>query len=190
MNSAHFNGKYEVELKYRLQSKAVFLQKLSTIPHEIMLEDNIESDWYFDTVDQQLEAQNKSVCVREMEPSGIKLWIVKGPEFDRCEATNITDASSARSMLATMGYQVCLKANKIRSIYFIGQYHVTLDYLEGIGSFTEFAIMTDDESMLATYKIELESLASQFGLGCADLETKSYRMLLTEQLLQHSTKNR
>lgn len=181
MSSEHFKGKYEVELKFRLQSKSEFLQKLGTMPHEIMLQDNIESDWYFDTSKHQFQFENKSVCIREMEPSGIKLWIVKGPEFDRCEATNITDANSARSMLETMGYQVTLKAKKIRSIYFIGQYHVTLDYLEGIGHFSEFAIMTDDESMLATYKVELEKLASQFGLSASNLEMKSYRELFTEQ---------
>jgi adenylate cyclase class 2 len=182
MSSQHFKGKYEVELKFRLQSKSAFLHQLATIPHEIMLQENVESDWYFDTPERQLQSQHKSLCIREMAPSGIKLWIVKGPEFDRCEATNITDVDTARSMLATMGYQVSLKAKKIRSIYFIDQYHVTLDYLEGIGHFAEFAIMTDDESLLATYKVELENLASQFGLSATDRETKSYRQLFTEQL--------
>ena len=105
------------------------------------------------------------------------LWIVKGPEADRCEATNITDANAARSMLATMGYEPCLVIKKERSIYFIGQYHITLDYLEGFGHFAEFAIMTDDESLLARYKGELEQLASQFGLTAKDLEHRSYRTL-------------
>ncbi|WP_432453677.1 MULTISPECIES: class IV adenylate cyclase [unclassified Agarivorans] len=186
MSSEHFKGQYEVELKFKLPSKSDFLQTLAKIPHKVMLLDNVESDCYFDTSTQQLQAQNKSVCIREMEPSGIKLWIVKGPEFDRCEATNIINANSAKSMLQTMGYQVALQAKKIRSIYFIGQYHVTLDYLEGIGHFAEFAIMTDEQSMLANYKVELESLASQFGLSTPDLETKSYRELFIEQATQSS----
>lgn len=77
MGNDHFQGKYEVELKYRLQSKSDFLETLSLIPHEIMLQENIESDWYFDDRNRALHAQNKSVCIRIMEPSGIKLWIVK-----------------------------------------------------------------------------------------------------------------
>jgi adenylate cyclase class 2 len=72
-----------------------------------MLQDNLESDNYFDTPEQQLLAQNKSLCIREMQPSGIKLWIVKGPEIDCCEATNINDAPKAMSMLETLGY-VCV----------------------------------------------------------------------------------
>lgn len=181
MSGEHFKGKYEVELKYRVHSKPEFLQVLSTVSHEVMVQDNTETDWYFDTPEHSLAAQNKSVSIREMEPSGIKLWIVKGPEADRCEATNITDTHAAKNMLTTMGYEPCLVMNKIRSIYFVGQYHITLDYLEGIGHYAEFAIMTDDELKLATYKTELEQLASQFGLGSGDLEHRSYRTLYQMQ---------
>lgn len=177
MSNEHFKGKYEVELKYRVRSKPEFLQVLNTLSHEAMVLDNTETDCYFDTPEHALAAQNKSVSIREMEPSGIKLWIVKGPEADRCEATNITDTHAAKSMLTTMGYEPCLVMTKVRSIYFVGQYHITLDYLDGIGHFAEFAIMTDDEMKLATYKTELEQLASQFGLGVADLEHRSYRTL-------------
>ncbi|MBF4318098.1 adenylate cyclase, partial [Vibrio anguillarum] len=71
MSDQHFQGKYEVELKYRLESKTNFLNVLKHTPHEIMLEDNLESDWYFDTPDKSLYRQNKSVCIRTMKPSGI-----------------------------------------------------------------------------------------------------------------------
>lgn len=181
MSNSHFKGKYEVELKYKLESKARFLEVLKHIPHEVMLQDNTECDWYFDTPDKALDAQKKSVCIRKMEPSGIKLWIVKGPETDRCEATNITDEVAAISMLETMGYKVTLKAVKIRSIYFIGKFHVTVDTLDGIGDFAEFAIMTDDESMLSTYKSELETLANRFGLTEVALQTKSYKQMIIEK---------
>ncbi|KLN65029.1 class IV adenylate cyclase [Vibrio sp. VPAP30] len=181
MSNKHFQGKYEVELKYSLKSKASFLEILNQIPHEVMLQDNLESDWYFDTPDKTLLADNKSVCIRKMEPSGIKLWIVKGPEADRCEATNITDEVSAISMLQTMGYEITLKATKLRSIYFVGNFHITVDSLEEIGDFAEFAIMTDDESMLVDYKFELKALASQFGLTDSELQTKSYKQMFVEK---------
>lgn len=186
MSEEHFRGKYEVELKYRLKSKAQFVSVLERIPHEVMLENNIESDCYFDTPDKALHAQNKSVCIRTMQPSGIKLWIVKGPEADRCEATNITDETSAISMLKTMGYEVTLQATKTRSIYFVGKYHITLDSLDGIGDFAEFAIMTDDESMLPTYKLELQVLANEFGLSDSALQTKSYKQMFMEKQANQS----
>lgn len=180
MKNNHFQGKYEVELKYRLRAKSAFIRAIKSTHHEVMLEDNIECDWYFDSADRVLQKQSKSLCIRTMEPSGITLWIVKGPEPDRCEATNITSASTARSMLKTMGYEVVLKAQKSRSIYFIGQFHITVDTLQGLGDFAEFAIMTDNKTKLAQYKMELEALACQFGLSSTALETKSYKQMLLE----------
>ncbi|MBT0096916.1 class IV adenylate cyclase, partial [Vibrio alginolyticus] len=106
---------------------------------------------------------------------------VKGPEADRCEATNITDAENAKSMLETMGYEITLKATKTRSIYFVGKFHITVDSLDGIGDFAEFAIMTDDESMLIAYRSELEALASKFGLTGSALQNKSYKQMFAEK---------
>lgn len=180
MSHEHFKGRFEVELKFRLTSKSEFISTLSDMPHEVMLQDNIESDVYFDTPDGLLQSQNKSLCIREMQPSGIKLWIVKGPEADRCEATDIADAEKACSMLQILGYQVALKSKKMRSIYFIDKFHITVDTLEGIGDFAEFAIMTDDESKLAQYRAELEELAARFGLVQSDLESKSYKEMIMQ----------
>jgi adenylate cyclase class 2 len=84
-------------------------------------------------------------------------------------------------MLETMGYNVVLNAQKTRSIFFVGPFHITVDSLDGLGDFAEFAIMTDDESMLAMYKVELEALASKFGLTPLALETKSYRQMLLQK---------
>ncbi len=182
MTNLHFQGKYEVELKYCLNSKTEFLATLSAIPHEVMLLDNIECDWYFDRPDRSLSDDNISICIRTMEPSGIKLWIVKGPGADKCEATNITDANKAKTMLETMAFEVVLKAQKTRSIYFIGKFHITVDSLEGIGDFAEFAIMTDDESRLSEYRSDLKALALQFGLTDDALQTRSYKEMFTEKL--------
>lgn len=179
MSNKHFEGRFEVELKFRLKSKTQFMERLSRIPHETMVDSNTETDWYFDTPTRSLETQNKSLCIRKMEPSGINLWIVKGPEPDRCEATNITDTDKAVSMLKTLGYDVALQIIKTRSIFFVDQFHITVDHLENLGDFAEFAIMTDDEEKLPVYQQELEALAQRFQLTQADRETQSYKQLCT-----------
>lgn len=69
---AHFEGKYEVEFKYRLLSKTKLLAKLHQRSIEVMLEDNIEHDCCFDFTDNSLKAQSKSVCIRQMSPSRIE----------------------------------------------------------------------------------------------------------------------
>ena len=77
---------------------------------------------------------------------------------------NITDSKSARDLLETMGYEVFLNslAQKVRSIFFIGQYHVHLSIILMVsGYFAEFAIMTDNESMLAQNEYRVELVASR-----------------------------
>lgn len=180
LSSNHFEGKFEVELKYRLKTKSQFLTTLESMDHEVMLLDNLESDSYFDTKEGALRAANTSLCIREIEPSGIKLWIVKGPEPDRCEATELTDAKKVMRMLRTLGYDPVITIRKTRSIYFLDKFHITIDHLEGLGDFAEFAIMTNDESLLDPYKAELIELAGLFGLSSKDLEHKSYRELYAE----------
>lgn len=146
-----------------------------------MFEDNQESDWFYDTPECKLANENKSLVIREIEPSGIKLWIVKGPEEDRCEATDIIKFYAAKSILENMGYEVILHTKKVRSIYFVGEFHIRCDHLECIGYFTEFAIMNDDESELGRYKQKLESLAGMFGLDESNRELRAYKQIWTAQ---------
>ncbi|HCE4654355.1 TPA: class IV adenylate cyclase [Vibrio parahaemolyticus] len=179
VSDAHFQGQFEVELKYRVKNHDAFLNMLKQIEYEVMFENNQESDWFYDTPQRTLTQQGKSLVLREIQPAGIKLWIVKGPEADRCEATNITKLDSAQSMLENMGYEVIQRSKKIRSIFFVGEFHITLDFLDGFGHFAEFAIMTDDETALASYREQLVALAQQFHLSEADREHRSYKEILS-----------
>lgn len=186
--NAHFSGKFEVELKYRLLDRDAFFAVLQTRNPEVMLEDNLEHDCYFDLASHSLISEHKSLCIREMQPSGIMLWIVKGPEKDRCEAVNITDATKAKSMLHTLGYECVLEIKKRRSIYFLGKFHLTLDNLDGLGDFAELAIMTDDEALLPEFEAQLLQLATELGLCEAQRELLSYRQL-SQALKTNGLKN-
>ncbi|MCV5264306.1 class IV adenylate cyclase, partial [Escherichia coli] len=78
-----FQGQFEVEVKCRVKNHDAFLNTLKQIEHEVMFENNQESDWFYDTPQRTLTQQGKSLVLREIQPAGIKLWIVKGPEADR-----------------------------------------------------------------------------------------------------------
>ncbi|WP_421321973.1 class IV adenylate cyclase [Aeromonas veronii] len=182
MSQAHFQGRFEVEFKYRLTDRPAFLKALLALDPEIMLEDNLEQDRYFDTPDDALAQAGKSLAIRIMQPSGIQLWIVKGPEADRCEAVNISDADKAANMLLTMDYRQILEITKQRSIYFLGPFHVTLDHLAEIGDFAELAIMTDDEARLPEFRQQLLVLAARLGLAPDMEEPHSYRTLYTRYM--------
>lgn len=89
-------------------------------------------------------------------------------------------------MLQTLGYQQVLAISKRRSIYFVGPFHVTLDHLDGLGDFAELAIMTDDETLLPSYRQQLQDLATRLGLSSRQLETRSYRTLCEQSLTLNS----
>ncbi|WP_108650479.1 class IV adenylate cyclase [Dongshaea marina] len=174
----HFQGKYEVEFKYRvdeLEPFALRLGEMGALPHVL---DNHEHDLYFEQAEAGLNSRGISMSLRQMEPSGIKLWIVKGPEHSQCQATRIEDLKTAQNMLQTLGYRVAFEIEKERSLYFFGKFHITLDRLSGLGQFVELAVFCDDEAQLPGLRDELETLAVSLGLTREQREPCSYRQLL------------
>ena len=174
----HFVGKYEAEYKFRVETHESLRQSLIALGAREFVGNNREQDTYFEREGDILAEQKISMSVRSMKPSGIKLWIVKGPGEDRCEAVNIESVEKTCSMLETLGYRVAFKLEKIRSIYFLEQFHITLDVVSGLGCFAEIAVMTDELGQLDSLKAQCLELGSRLGLDRADIEPKSYRQLL------------
>lgn len=173
----HFVGKYEAEIKFTLPNHKVFLQQIMADGAEIFTENNSEVDYFFDGPDNQLNQQNISMSVREMSPSGIKLWIVKGPDSSECKAINIDDCTHVKNMLTTLGYKCNLITSKLRSIYFLNDAHITIDHLANIGWFAEFAMMTNDDSQLSLLTEQMMSLARQYGFSEELIEKRSYKQM-------------
>ncbi|EEP90708.1 class IV adenylate cyclase [Yersinia kristensenii] len=176
--SEHFVGKYEVELKFKVSNINQLHEQLTMYKAVPFTVNNHEKDIYLEVNSGDLAAKQISMLLREMNPSGIRLWIVKGPGTERCEASNIEDIDKVKSMLSTLGYQPAFTLEKQRSIYFIGKFHVTVDSLAELGDFAEIAIMTDDFTALDNLKAECRELANGLGLLVEQQENRSYRQLL------------
>lgn len=176
--SEHFVGKYEVELKFQVSDITQLHKQLVMHKAVAFTVDNHEKDIYLEANSGDLAAKQISMVLREMNPSGIRLWIVKGPGTECCEATHIEDIDKVQSMLSTLGYQPAFTLEKRRSIYFVGKFHVTVDALAGLGDFAEIAIMTDDATALNNLKAECQDLADRLGLLANQQESRSYRQLL------------
>ena len=94
----------------------------------------------------------------------------------------IEDAEKTVSMFTTLGYHCILNYTKSREIYFLDEFHITIDKLDKLGSFAEFAIMTDDQSKLSLYADQLKHLAAKFGFTEKDLEKNNYKTLMLNNL--------
>ncbi|EOI2317327.1 class IV adenylate cyclase [Proteus mirabilis] len=180
--SEHFQGKFEAELKYHLKRPQDFIDALQLAGATLFISKNDETDCYLEHPNTPFPAPSISLCVRKMIPSGINLLIVKGPEQAQCEAVKIEDAEKTVSMFKTLGYHCILNYTKSRQIYFLEQFHITIDKLDNLGYFAEFAIMTDDESKLADYKLQLHNLAYQFGFNDSEQEHHNYKTMLLSKL--------
>ncbi|WP_193014455.1 MULTISPECIES: class IV adenylate cyclase [Gammaproteobacteria] len=178
----HFQGKFEAELKYHLQKPQDFIKALQGAGATLFASENQETDWYMEPISTQFPVLTISLCIRRMSPSGINLLIVKGPDLSQCEAVRIEDAEKTVSMFTTLGYHCILNYTKSREIYFLNEFHITIDKLDKLGSFAEFAIMTDDQSKLPLYTEQLKNLALQFGFNERDLEKNSYKTLMVTAL--------
>lgn len=176
----HFKGKFEAELKFNLTDPLDFVRQLTHAGAEIFVLNNQEKDDYYENATAALSSQGISMNLRVMQPSGIKLWIVKGPLPSQCEAINIDDPYKVASMLNKLGYRLHLQIEKRRSIYFYLQFHITVDHVEKLGHFAEIAIMTDDQSQLAYFTEQLQDVAGKFGLHKKDIEPRSYRQMMLE----------
>nr|WP_321442986.1 class IV adenylate cyclase [uncultured Cohaesibacter sp.] len=174
----HFKGRFEVERKFKADDIPSVLERLKEMAAIPFTLGNTETDIFLDLPDARLEANNQFHTLRHMQPSDRVLWISKGPAKDECIAMDLPDFDKALSMLKSLGFEEKWKIRKRRDIYFVDAFHVTLDHIDGLGSFVEIAVMTDEESALPALRDDVHKAADQLGLLRFPEVNLSYRQLL------------
>lgn len=174
----HFEGRFEVERKYAVSDPAGIRTRLEARGAAPFTLANSETDIFLDWPDGRLATAGKQQVVRLMQPSNRVLWFVKGPKPDECIATDMEDFDKALAMLASLGCIEIDRVDKQRDIWFLGDFHVTLDHVPQLGDFVELAVMTDDEASLSDWAAKIEALAADLGLSHDALQTRSYRAML------------
>ncbi len=174
----HFRGRFEVEKKFRVADLEAVRARLTAGNAVVFTLGNRETDVFLDLADGRLEANNQFHTLRHMQPSGRVLWISKGPRRDECIAMDLPEFDKALAMLTSLGFRETRRIAKRRDIYFLGDLHVTLDRVDGLGAFVEVAAMTDDEGALPRLGEFVRDAAERLGLDAAAEETRSYREML------------
>lgn len=174
----HFKGRYEVERKYRVDLLEPVRSKILSMGAVPFTLGNVETDIFLDLSDGRLASNDQQQVMRLMQPSGRVLWICKGPGADRCVAMDLDGSDKALEMLSALGYVETGRLAKNRDIYFAGDFHVTLDHLDGLGSFAEVAVMTDDADSLPLWATRVDAFARKLGLDASRIEPRSYRAMM------------
>jgi adenylate cyclase class 2 len=175
----HFTGRFEVERKYRVDSLEPLRSEILSTGAVPFTLGNVETDIFLDQPDGRLASNDQQQVVRVMQPSGRVLWICKGPGPDRCVAMDLDGSEKVLEMLSVLGFVETGRLAKQRDIYFAGDFHITLDRLEGLGCFVEIAVMTDDAESLPFWATRIGEFADRLGLDAAQAEERSYRAMMT-----------
>ena len=80
--------------------------------------------------------------------------------------------------MSALGFVETGRLAKRRDIYFVGDFHMTLDRLDRLGSFVEIAVMTDNADSLPAWAERVEAIAGKLGLASPQIETRSYRAMM------------
>ncbi len=174
----HFKGAYEVERKYRIIDIESLRSRLVEAGASAFMVNNTETDVYLDWPDGRLAIADKKLMLREMLPSQRVLWISKGPGPDQCVATDLPSFEAALQIHLSIGFVERFRYSKQRDIYFLGDFHWTLDSVSALGKFAEVAVMTDDLTSLPSWRVDIETEARKFGLSGDALVNTSYLEML------------
>ncbi len=91
--------------------------------------------------------------------------------------SEISDALSMSDILTKLGQQPYLTINKNRLCGRLGDVEVNIDEIEGLGSFMELELISDD---VDNARLTLLELAKNLGLQEEDVITKGYVQLMEE----------
>lgn len=174
----HFVGRFELERKFYVTDIEAVRKKLQERNAVAFTIGNTEVDIFLDLPDGRLESNKQFHTLRHMQPSGRVLWISKGPRKDECVAMDLANFDKALSMLKSLGFEEKRQISKKRDIYFFGDFHVTLDFVENLGTFVEVAAMTDHEDLLPNLRLGIQRAVNALELTGHREETRSYRQLL------------
>jgi adenylate cyclase class 2 len=176
---SHFDGRFEVERKFHADDLESVRKRLIQNDATAFTLGNSETDVFFDLPDRRLAKNDQFQTLRRMSPSDRVLWISKGPAKDECVAMDLADYDKAEAMLKSLGFVETMRISKKRDIYFVDDFHVTLDDVDGLGIFVELAVMTDDQGELSALRGRLQQMAERLDLLHLTEETRSYRQMLT-----------
>jgi adenylate cyclase class 2 len=91
----------------------------------------------------------------------------------------IQDARAFEEIITSLGFRAVAEVKKIREYYRCGDFTISLDQVDGLGSFSEIELITDGNAEEAARRID--AVAKKVGV-CGERITASYlELLLSKQ---------
>jgi adenylate cyclase class 2 len=188
---------YEVEVKLPINDE-------KAIEHTIVkvggrrLNSEIQSDMYYDHPCRSFSQTDESIRIRAREPvddhplllSGYALieLTYKGPKVDKTTKTRleytsgINDFNAITSILHHTGFKLVATIKKHRVFFDIDGITVSIDSVEGVGSFIEIELIANGEKEMQSARDRILSLVKHLDLDPKRMVRESYLELYLTQL--------
>ncbi len=167
----------EVEVKFKADESVE--EKIKEIAKFVC--EKFEEDLYFNSPVRDFRKSDEALRIRR-DDEGVKITY-KGPKIDKETKTReeveikVDDYEKAVELLSRLGFVTVRKVAKRRRIYSIEDVTICFDDVEGLGTFVEIEVKSDD---LESAKRKVFEVAKRLGFDPSNSIRKSYLELLEE----------
>lgn len=145
-------------------------------------------DSYFSSPSKDFQAAGEALRLRESRTGSEETFYLtyKGPRLSSSSVSReerevtVSNARETVLLLAALGFSQAYSLKKSRRYFARGPVTLGLDEIEGVGSFIELEIMTNDAEKIPGIVDELYRIAESLGIPKDRAETKSYLELFLE----------
>lgn len=146
-------------------------------------ETTVEDDTYYNAPHRDFGETDEALRVRSA--SGRTTVTYKGPKdtilgskIREEQNVNIDDAESFGTILKNLGFRTVANVKKVREYYTYEDFSIALDDVEGLGTFIEIELITDNEINKAARRVD--QLAEELGVTGERISISYLELLLSK----------
>lgn len=168
----------ERERKYRLPDLAVPDLRKRLESEGRWVRAGAEGDVFFDHPLLHLQDDDRRLRLRFRDEGGVQELTYKssremqGVDKVRREITAVLVSGPVEELIAALGFRRIRKFVKLREVYVLGEFEVSLDHLDGAGWFCEIEALTP--------VADIDAMAYDLGFRPRQLEPRTYSEIVDE----------
>jgi len=137
-----------------------------------------EGDVFFDHPLLHLQHDDRRLRLRFRDEGGVQELTYKSPremhgvDKVRREITAVLVSGPVEELIAALGFRRIRKFVKLREVYVLGEFEISLDHLDGAGWYCEIEALTPSA--------DIDAMAFELGLRPRQLEPRTYSEIVDE----------
>lgn len=175
--------KKEIEVKARVRDKMKLIERIESLNISLSQEIHQQDETFVDdNFGDYAKLQTGKNILRIRKNDSKYIFTLKQPQKNELDCiekeTEISKPEELRQAIILMGYKPMVKINKIRRKAKYGDYEICLDEVEGLGTYIEVEMITDDTEDSEYIQSQLFNFLETLGVNRSDQENHGYDTLI------------